>query len=439
MHSSLGSEASAGVAAVPARGGVAIVGVVALLLAIAVLNNMDRVLLAVLAEPIKAEFGLSDTQFGSLSGAIFAIFYTGGAVPIAWLADRFGRARVLGACAVLWSVATALSGAAGSFLQMSLARMSVGLGEAGCTPTIHALVTENVPATWRGRALGVIGAGSAIGTMGGLWLGGFLADVVGWRWTFAVVGAPGVIAGVAVALVLRRPAGRRDAGKAGAAAIPFRTIIRTFGASPTFLLKVLAAVTATAAIVGLQSFMAAYAMRTFSLPIRTVGFWLGIAAVGGILGMLVGGACASRTHANGAIAMRLPALLCIAGGLIAATGFLIGAWPLTIVMFGIGNAMFCTWYAPVYASVQAEAPPQARAQLSAIVLVASSLLGVGGGPTLVGFLSDRLSAGFGVRSLGVSLAIICGGAVVAGGAIFLADLMARGGFRVAPQTFNKTK
>ena len=177
------------------------------LLVVYVLNFLDRQIVGILAEPISRELGLSDTQIGLMTGIAFALFYTGLGIPIARYCDRptTSRVKVIAVCLAIWSAMTALCGAAQNFAQMFLARIGVGIGEAGGTPPAHSLIAEMAAPEKRASALSFYQLGPPIGGMIGLILGGMLADSIGWRWAFVVVGAPGVLLALVVVLLLRDP------------------------------------------------------------------------------------------------------------------------------------------------------------------------------------------------------------------------------------------
>ncbi|MDE0952865.1 MAG: MFS transporter, partial [Halioglobus sp.] len=159
-------------------------------------NALDRQILSVLLEPIKQDLGLSDTQLGLLSGMGFALFYATMGVPIARWADRHSRVNLISVAIVLWSGMTALSGAASNFLQLGLARVGVGVGEAGCTPPAHSLIADYFESGERVRAMAIYSLGLPIGVALGYLLGGWINEIYGWRMAFICVGLPGLVLAV---------------------------------------------------------------------------------------------------------------------------------------------------------------------------------------------------------------------------------------------------
>ena len=178
-----------------------------------IFNFIDRQILVILQESIKAELDLSDQQLGLLSGFTFAVFYVVCGIPIARLADRYNRVNIVSASLAIWSAMTALSGFAGNFLQLLAARIGVGVGEAGASPPSHSIISDYFPHEERGRALSIYSIGIYIGILIGFLAGGWINQYFGWRIAFLVVGAPGILLALVVKLTLREPLrGQLDAG-----------------------------------------------------------------------------------------------------------------------------------------------------------------------------------------------------------------------------------
>jgi MFS family permease len=177
--------------------------VLGLLLVVYVFNFLDRQILTILLEPIKQEFALSDAQLGLLGGLAFAFFYTLLGIPIAMWADRGTRTKIIALALFIWSLMTAVTGLATSFATLLLARIGVGIGEAGGSPPSHSLLAAYFPPERRGMALGVYAAGIPIGSAIGALAGGWIGATLGWRTAFMVVGLPGVLLALVVLLTLR--------------------------------------------------------------------------------------------------------------------------------------------------------------------------------------------------------------------------------------------
>lgn len=213
------------------------------LLVIYTLNFLDRQVVNILAEPIKQELGLSDWQLGMMTGLAFAVFYTVLGIPIARLAERGDRPRIIAASVLAWSAFTMLCGLAQNVWQLIAARIGVGVGEAGCTPPAHSLITDYVPKEKRASAIAFYSIGTPLGTLAGMAMGGLVADAYGWRAAFMVAGAPGVIFAVIAALTLVEPRKSLAADLAARAAKPigFSEALRVLRGKKTFWLVSLAA------------------------------------------------------------------------------------------------------------------------------------------------------------------------------------------------------
>ena len=179
--------------------------VLGMLALVYVFNFTDRQILAILMQPIKEDLLLSDTQLGLLSGIAFALFYVTMGIPIARLADRYSRVNIISVSIFLWSLMTALSGLAGNFTQLLLARIGVGIGEAGCTPPAHSLLADYFARENRASALSIYSLGLPLGSVLGLMAGGWVAQIYGWRMAFFLVGLPGLVLALMVKFTIREP------------------------------------------------------------------------------------------------------------------------------------------------------------------------------------------------------------------------------------------
>lgn len=179
--------------------------VVAMLGGVYSLNFLDRQLLSILAEPVKADLALSDTQLGLLSGLAFALFYSIFGIPVAWLADRSNRKRIVAGACALWSLFTIGCGMAQSFTQIALARVGVGIGEAGGSPPSYSIIADYFPPEKRGGAMALYSLGVPLGTTAGAALGGWIASQYGWRSAFISIGLFGIFFAALVAVTVREP------------------------------------------------------------------------------------------------------------------------------------------------------------------------------------------------------------------------------------------
>ena len=366
------------------------------LLVIYIFNFLDRQIVAILAEPIKREFSLSDTQLGLMTGLAFALFYTLLGIPIARYADRSSTNRValIAGSVAIWSAMTMACGMARTFPQLLLARVGVGVGEAGCTPAAHSLISDSVPPEKRSSAIAFYGLGIPIGSLLGMVIGGGLADIYGWRTAFLAVGLPGVILAALVPFLIKEP--RRAgmvAGAARAAAkpqMPVREALRELATSRCFVLLCLAAGVTAFLSYGKAVWVAVLFIRTFELSPGETGLYLGVSAgVAGMIGTWLGGKLADhfgkrdRKHllTGPAIAMAVATPLLF-------WAYTSSDWRISLLLLFLPTIMTAMYYGPTYACVQGLVRPELRAVATSIMVFSQNLIGLGLGPLLFGMMSD---------------------------------------------------
>ncbi len=403
-------------------------GVMLAMLVIAyTLNFVDRQVIGILAAPIKLELGLSDTELGLMGGVAFALFYSVLGIPLAILADRTSRSGVIAASIAVWSAFTALCATASGFWGLFLARVGVGVGEAGGVAPSFALVADAVPSAQRARALSVFAFGSPIGSALGIFLGGFIATRFDWRITFVVLGAVGVLFAPVFRRLVREPRAQPSAAAAGSTAAPAAPgvgeVWRMLRGNGSFWLLSLGAASTSLVGYGLLFWLPSFFARSYGLDLLTTSWLYGtIVLVGGLVGLWGGGWLADRlaTQSRRAYALVPAAALTLAVPCYAA-GLLTSSLPLTFVLFLVPNALGLMWYGPVTASVQGLVPAASRATASAVYLLVLNLLGIGGGALFFGALSDALAGRLGQESL--RYAILAGLAfyLVAAGLFFAAS------------------
>lgn len=358
--------------------------VVAVLLAVYTLNFLDRQMVAILAAPIQADLGLSDLQLGLVTGLAFALFYSLLGLPLAWLADRFNRVRLLAVACALWSGMTAVCGLANSFITLFVARVGVGVGEAACVPASHSIISDYFDPPSRAKALAVFASGISVGTLAGLWIGGVGADLIGWRATFFLLGLPGILLALLTWATVREPFRAPDAPPAPNIGDAVRQLIAT----PSYIRLTLAAAMASLAGYGLVAFLGVFFVREFGLSLSRIGFGLGLAiGIGGAIGSIAGGYF--RAYFGSALGARRGAAAALA---IAAPLVLAALWaPTATLAFAIlliVAALNACWYGPVFSEVQGLAAPRTRAMAAALFNLVVNLLGLGLGPSIVGAISD---------------------------------------------------
>lgn len=394
-----------------------------LLLLIYTLNFLDRQVLNILMEDIKKEFMLRDWQLGLLGGLAFAFLYTTMGIPIARYAERSNRPFIIGGAIAVWSGFTALCGFANSFWTLLLARVGVGLGEAGCTPPAHSLITDYVPKSRRASAIAFYSIGTPLGTVIGLILGGYIADTFGWRHAFWIAGAPGLIFAVLAAVTLVEPRKKLVADlKARAAAGPsFTDALKVLRSKKTFWLIAFAASIKAFVGYGHAPFTVSFFLREhgpqvaelaahYGVGVRTfMGFALGtVGGIAGIIGAWLGGVIADRFGARDIRAyVLIPALASVVTVPLYIVGVSVSDAMTAIIVLALPALLGTLWYGPVYASAQSLVPANTRATAAAVILFVINLIGLGLGPVGVGLLSDMVGEGLGLGAAeGIRWALI---------------------------------
>ena len=386
--------------------------VLGVLLVAYVFAFIDRQLMTILLEPIKAEFGASDTAMGFLSGFAFAIFFATLGVPVARLADKWSRRNVLAISMVIWSATTALCGLAANFWQLALMRVGVGIGEAGGTPPSHSLIASYFPVNERSTAMGIFGTGSQIGILIGMFGGALIAVEMGWRWAFIIFGVPGVAIGLLVAVLVREPA-RPPAPKPAR----MRADLRRLWRMPSFSGIAYATSLTALAGYGMGTWFPSFLIRVHGLSLTEAGLVLGVVGTtGALIGAVSGGLLCDRLAAKDKRwQLRLPA---VGAGLsvIFLGMFLVypeghnahfGDFrvPVAAAFQFFGAIASAFWIGPTYAAVQTLTPAHLRSQASALLLLLLNLIGLGLGPVLVGMLSDGLTNIYGAHAIRYAMLI----------------------------------
>lgn len=360
---------------------------------VCILNFLDRQIVVYLKAPIKEDLGLTDFQLGLMSGLAFALFYTVLGIPIARYADsaRSNRVGIIAVALAVWSGFTALCGLAANFWQLLLARIGVGVGEAGCTPPAHSLIADYVPAEKRASAIAFYGLGIPIGGLLGGVIGGALADTVGWRAAFFVVGLPGVALALVVWMTLKEPRRWRPAPVATKAdERPFWASVREIFAARSFLWLCAAASIAAWVGYGLAAWVPQFFIRNFGLSNTEVGVWQGLSGgLSAALGTWLGGVLSDRYGKRDVRDMLTwPAVGMAVGSIGVALALLIDNWVWVLVAIFIPGLLNSMWYGPLFACVQGVVAQHNRALAVAVILFVLNLVGLGFGPTLVGWASD---------------------------------------------------
>jgi len=381
--------------------------VLTILLLAYIFNFIDRQIVGILAVPIKADLVLSDARLGLRGGLSFALFYTGLGIPTAWLADRKSRVGIIAISLGLWSLFTAACGFAQNFLQLFLARMGVGIGEAGGVAPAYALVSDYFPPERRARALAIFSFGIPIGSALGIFFGGWLASHIDWRWAFIVVGLAGLVVVPLVRFGIAEPSrGGHDAGEcAGDPAPPLLDVVAMLLSKPSFWLLSFGAASGSILGYGLIFWLPSFFKRSFGLGLAEVSWFYGsIVLGGGVLGTWLGGWLGDRAgKTNPAIYALIPAIAFVVAAPVYAAGLFASSLALGWLLFFIPQMLGLAWLGPVIAAVQHIVPPNMRATASASFLFINNLIGIGFGTWFVGFMSDSMTAAHGADSLRFSI------------------------------------
>ena len=382
--------------------------VLAMLLLVYIFNFVDRQILAILAAPIQAELDLSDGQMGLLGGVAFAILYSTLAVPLAFLADRTSRSWVITISLVLWSGFTALCGFAQGFWHIFLARLGVGIGEAGGVAPSYALIGDYFPSRNRAFALSIYSLGIPIGSATGVLAGGYIASAVDWRLAFIVVGIAGVLIAPLFKLVVRdrpKPPPQGVTSTRPLTASPFMDTLRILARKPAFWLLAFGAASSSMLGYGIAFWIPSLLQRSFGLSlVETSLFYGGVLLLGGVAGVLAGGWLGDRLGSRDrAYFGYLPALAFVIGVPFFAAGIMTDSVPLAFALFLLLQALAYIWLGPVLSAVQHLVEPPYRATASALFLLINNLIGLGGGNYALGAFSDWLVPFYGDSALRYSM------------------------------------
>ena len=365
-------------------------------------NFVDRQLLSILQESIKADLLLSDQQLGLLTGFAFALFYTLAGIPIARYADRNNRRNVVAIAIALWSFMTAISGLVQNYLQLLLARIGVGVGEAGGSPPAHSMISDIFPPERRASALAFYSMGINFGILFGFLAGGWLNEFFDWRVAFFVVGAPGIVVALFVRYTLREPIrGLMEDRQDVATDTPFPEVLKLLWSRLSF--RHLAIGGALNAFAGYSSsnWTASFMIRSHDMSTGELGTWLAlIMGVGGAIGVFWGSYIAERlAKFDVRWYMWMPTItgmICVP--FMIATYVVEGAYTALIVSI-VPGILFNVYLGNSLAMTHALVGLRMRAVASAILFFLINLIGMGLGPWGVGLLSDMLSAELGNESL----------------------------------------
>lgn len=378
----------------------------ALLTTVYFFSFMDRYILTILLELIKADLKLNDTELGLLQGFAFALLYATLGIPVAWLADHRNRRDIVAVSLAIWSAMTALSGIAQNYWQLLAFRVGVGIGEAGSSPPSHSMIADLYPPEKRSGAMAIYATGVVLGGGFGTMIGGTIAHYFGWRWALAAVGLPGLVLALIVRLFVIEPRRGLSDPVAAARSTEARPSVwdgfRSLLANPAAVHLVMG-ITVTSLIgYALAGFLPSFSQRSFGISLLTIALVLAPSlAVAGAVAGIFWGRVADRLGRN----YGLHSQAWLVAGLKAV------AWPFVLyfylsydyvigfVALVISYLFSASYLGPSFALLQGLAPMRMRAVWAAITLLVINLIGLGIGPTLVGVLSDYYKPRLGLESL----------------------------------------
>ncbi len=377
--------------------------VLVLLTAVAAINFLDRQILGVLLEPIREEFGLADWVLGLLTGFAFAVFYASLGIPIAALADRFSRRNIIAICTGIFSVMTAVCGGAQSFWHLFLARIGVGVGEAGTMPASQSLVSNLFPVESRATAMGLLATGGNIGLMLGLLIGGWVNEWWGWRWAFVTAAVPGMLLALTIWFTVKEP--RRPE----TAAVVRPHLFRETVAAIAYMARVpsLRWFTAGGTLYGLTgyglyTFMPSYFIRYHGLSTGEAGTAISImTGVLGAIGTFAGGYFCARLAARRGMKWNglVPAAAITLSAPFMITMLLSDNTWLVLALFVVPGFLSSVYAGPTWAIIQELVAPGRRAMAASVYMLIYNLIALGLGPVFTGTVSSAIAPAVGDQSL----------------------------------------
>ena len=371
-------------------------------------NFIDRQLLVILQESIKAEMGLSDTQLGLLSGFSFAIFYVSFGIPLAKLADSWIRRDVIVISLTIWSSMTAVSGFAQNFIHLLLARIGVAIGEAGGSPPAHAMVSDIFNQQQRATALAIYSTGINIGILFGFLLGGWINEFYGWRTAFLVVGLPGIALAIFLKLAVAEPTRGMAEEKVDEGSAPkLNETLKLLWSRKSFRHLSIACGIHAFVSYGAGNFIPSLFLRLHDIETGELGTWLALSSVAGGIGTFMGGYLSDRLGKQDPRWYQwVPAITTLIYLPFTLFIYLTDQTYLALMTTFVTGMLFNAYLAPNLAITHSLVGLRMRAMSSAILFFILNFIGLGFGPMVIGFVSDMINPTYGIESIRYALLIV---------------------------------
>ena len=379
-----------------------------ILTAILAINQLDRNVLSIVLDAIGQEFVLSDTQLGLLSGALFVAVYVLFGFPIAKLSARGNRRNIMAVSTALWSVLTVAMAGAQNFAQLTLARLGVGIGEAGGVVPAHSMISDLYPPEKRTSAMATFVVGANVGVLLAFLIGGISGQYLGWRWAFVLAGAPGLVLALVLWLTVKEPARDATAIQSAASGSLFVATLKTIWADKGLFHTMLGVAINGIVTFGVLAWSATFIIRVHGLSQAQTGVFLALTiGILGSLGTWVSGRFADRvgqTHPRWRFGIVIAAIL-VAKPF--AIGFLLlpGTVP-ALACMAVSVSFASVFWGPSFAFLHTRLSTQMRPMATAIYMFAFNIVGVVLGPAIIGLASDSLFAAAGARSVGLGLLLV---------------------------------
>lgn len=385
--------------------------VLGLLMMVGVCSWVDRQVFSVLLQSIKLEFSFSDTELGLLGGVAFGLFYASVGLPVAWLADKFNRRNIITIALSLWSLMTAVCALTTGFWSLFVARMGVGIGEAGGSPPAQSLVSDYFPPERRGFALGVLFMFLPLGFLTSFLIGGWVNQFFGWRTAFMVVGLPGLVLAVVLRMTLREPPRGHSENRHHAGPPPsLPSTIKYFLSRPSLRHLPLGGAVHGIGAWGAGVWMPAYFMRVHGMSSGEIGTWFAlIFGIGGAAGTMYGGYFADRIVRKTGDPRWYAWFSAVSLLVTVPFSVFVYLWPTPVpalLVFSIPVLIGHMFLGPVTATIQNLGGVRRRAMAAAFYLFLANLISMTCGPLIIGVISDTFQARYGNDSLRYGLLVL---------------------------------